>query len=137
MGLRVWLPLVTGFGTSLLCPIADNDRTRLPQTPPPVVFPIVWTGLYALVGLSWEAATHKRHADVVHGILVALLVLWIVVYSCLGMRRMGLYVLACINAMSVCCMMLHDDDTSALLLAPLLAWTNVAYSLNFAILTPR
>lgn len=131
--MRLWIPLISGFGLSSLCPVSGGER--LPQTPPKFLFPIVWTILYILIGISWEKARKKKISDIMHAILVLLLVLWIVIFSCCKNKIYGWYLLACIIAITISCMILHDDDMSLLLLTPLLAWILIAYNLNYHSIT--
>lgn len=130
---RLYLPILTGFGMSLLCPIKGGER--LPQTPPKEVFPLVWTILYLLVGLSWHRTRFQKESDAMHALLVFLLASWILLYSCLKQKTGGLYILACIFAVCISCMLLHDDKVSKIALTPLLAWIFIAYSLNFQIVS--
>lgn len=129
--IRTLIPFISGFGMSFLCPVSGK---RLPQTPPKFVFPIVWSILYILIGVSWQRANVKKSSDIMHGVLVMLLVSWIVFYSCNNRKTIGLYILACIAAVTTCCIALHNDDISKILLTPLLAWILIAYSLNYNII---
>ena len=130
---RLYLPILTGFGTSLFCPIKGGET--LPQTPFKILFPIIWTILYVLVGISWQRTYLKTESDILHSFLVLFLVSWIIVYSCFEKKVLALYILACIFAISISCITIHEDDVSKILLVPLVAWTLIAYSLNFQIIS--
>lgn len=132
---RLWAPLVSGLAFSRMCPVSGGER--LPQTPPKRVFPIVWTILYACIGYSWKRIhslfPENTKADVMHGILVCLLCAWLFTYACKNQKVYGFYVLAMIVATCVCCIALHEDKMSKILLTPLLAWTLIALQLNYHI----
>lgn len=132
MSYRLLAPIISGMCMSLLCPVSGGEK--LPQTPPKYIFPIVWTILYILLGISWENTKHGSYADYIYHVLVLLLILWIVVYSCKSNKIRGFYILACLKAVCICCIVLHHDDFSKILLTPLLAWLFIAYSLNYHII---
>ena len=130
---RLWTPLVSGYILSALCPITDEGK-MLPQRPPSYVFGLVWLVLYILLGLSWLHSRNDIETDVMHAILTGFLCLWIVVFSCLSLKKYGLYVLSCTVAIIVCCMCLHPHKLSKVALTPLLAWCSLAFHFNYHIL---
>ena len=135
---RLWTPIVSGFGLSALCPLrragSDYDGSKLPQRPPAAVFPIVWAILYCLLGYSWTRARKDICTDVMHGVCVLLLSLWTLAYACFGYKRVGLYTIAGIMSVTVCCMCLHEDKRSKIALSPLLAWLTIALQLNWHVI---
>tara|TARA_B110000046_G_C12973195_1_gene389894 strand:- start:160 stop:516 length:357 start_codon:yes stop_codon:yes gene_type:complete len=112
----------------------EYDASKVPQRPPALVFPIVWAILFCLLGYSWTNARHDTHADVMHGVCVLLLSGWTLMYVCLKNKKAGLYTLAGIVAVTVCCMCLHEDKTSQIALTPLLAWLLIALQLNWHVI---
>lgn len=135
---RLWVPAISGFTLSMLCPVSKEEGDRLPQTPPAWVFPIIWLILYVLIGMSWKMSNShsdesKREADVMHGVLVGTLILWMLVYSCRGNKLGGVYILAVIFACTICCMSLHAHALGRIMLTPLVAWTFIAFHLNYHI----
>ncbi len=131
---RIWTPIVSGYVLSMLCPTPRDEGSVLPQRPPSYMFGIVWPILYLLIGYSWMNSRKDRISDIMHGILTAFLCIWIVVYSCLNEKKYGMYVLACVVAITACCMCLHPDKGSKIALTPLLAWTILALQFNYHIL---
>ena len=131
---RMWAPIVSGYALSMLCPMTRDEGSVLPQRPPSYVFGIVWPILYILIGYSWKNSRKDRETDIMHGILTAFLCIWIVVFSCFDKKKYGMYVLACVVAITVCCMCLHPDKGSKIALTPLLAWTSLALQFNYHIL---
>lgn len=46
-------PITIGFGSSFICPIGNNAGVDVPARPPSYVFIIVWTLIYAMLGIVW------------------------------------------------------------------------------------
>lgn len=131
--LRLWLPMITGFGISVICKMKKNEGVQLPQRPPAYVFGIVWPILYLLLGYSWVNSINQTELDMMHGICTLLLTLWLVFFSCMNNKKMGIYIIASLIATVVCCMSLHNHILSTIALTPLLGWLLVAFLLNWNI----
>ena len=129
---KLWAPMISGFCLSALCNFSKNDGLELPQRPPSVVFKIVWPILYILLGLSWTNSK-STITDLMHYICTFLLALWIFVYNCKNMKKMGIYIIACTIATVISLISLHENKISKVFLLPLLAWLQVAYLLNWNI----
>lgn len=126
------LPLVTGFGMSGICPMKSTSGDIVPFRPPAWVFGIAWTILYILLGFSWIIARHQHNgilADILYGLITFGLIMWIVIYSCMGDKKNAIYMflLLFISTISALCV---GNLTSKLLLIPLLVWLLFAFSLN-------
>jgi len=130
---RFLAPTLTGFGMSAICQVPKNEGKMIRQRPPSYVFGIVWPILYLLLGYSWMNSKSRLDLDVMHGVCTSLLTLWIIFYSCLKMKLMGVYIIACTIAVVVCCMSLHNHRLSVIALTPLLAWLTIAFQLNWNI----
>jgi tryptophan-rich sensory protein len=128
---RLWTPMVSGFGVSMICKMKKNEGVELPQRPPAFVFGIVWPILYFLLGYSWTQSTNISNLDFMHMIVTFLLASWLVFFSCLGNKKMGIYIIASTIACVVSCMTLHIDNLSKIALTPLLGWLLVAFQLNW------
>tara|TARA_B100000482_G_scaffold191666_1_gene177370 strand:- start:1323 stop:1745 length:423 start_codon:yes stop_codon:yes gene_type:complete len=131
---RMWTPIISGSILSILCPIKAGQGVLLKHRPPSYVFGIVWSILYILTGYSWKTSRNERETDIMHGVLTVLLCLWIITFSCMGRKKIGLYVLSLVVATVICCMCLHGSKWSKIALTPLLAWTTFAMHLNYHIL---
>lgn len=131
---RLLAPIVSGYALSMVCPIPKDEGYTLPQQPPSYIFKVIWPILYLLLGYSWNKSHKYRETDIMHAILTMLLCIWIMVFSCIGKKKYGLYVLTCVVAVTVCCMCLHPDNGCKVALTPLLAWTTLALQLNYHIL---
>ena len=131
---RFWLPILSGYSISMLCGVSDDDGKILSQRPPSIVFKIVWPILYILLGLSWVNAASQLEVDLMHGLCTFLLALWLIIFSCMGNKKLGIYIIACTISVVICCMCLHNHKMSKIILSPLLAWLLVAYQLNWHII---
>lgn len=132
--LRLWLPMITGFGMSGICKMKKNEGSNIPQRPPAYVFGIVWPILYLLLGYSWMNSINQSELDIMHGICTLLLTLWLVLFSCYENKKMGIYIIASTIAVVITCISLHQNNINKILLTPLLAWLIVAFQLNWALL---
>ena len=75
----------------------------------------------------------KKDVDILHGVCTFLLSLWIVIYSCLKMKKIGIYIIASTISTVIALISLHNHRLSKILLIPLLAWLIVAFQLNWNI----
>lgn len=108
-------------------------------TPPPVVFPIVWTTLYVLIGISlwrlWDRASpspERRRALQLFALQLVLNAVWTPVFF--GLHATGLamaiIVLLLLAITALIVVSRRVDGVAALLLVPYLAWVAYASTLN-------
>lgn len=122
---------LTGWLTRRACGALTASATSVPLRPPGWVFGVVWPILYLTTGLSWFHSGHKHDKGFI--ILVGLLCLWLVVYSCarqkvLGAVNLGLATaVACYVAVAL---FNFRRFSSSYLLVPLCAWLVFATYLN-------
>jgi len=112
--------------------------------PPGILFPVVWTLLFTLMGVAlfvlWRRGTHRRDVRVALGafaVQFALNLAWTPAFF--GLRRpgLGLVVIAALW-IAVAGTIVAFDRVSRLaagLLVPYLAWVSFALALNYAIYT--
>ncbi|MGM0604199.1 MAG: TspO/MBR family protein [Halobacteriota archaeon] len=110
--------------------------------PPEIVFPIVWTALFTLMGIAvalvWRQGIDRsavRVALAAFGVQFALNLAWTPAFF--GLRRpdLGLLVIAALWLAIVGTIAAFDrvDRRAAALLVPYLAWASFAAVLNYAI----
>lgn len=128
------LPSLFGYGTAMICGINKDSGTIVPIRPSPVVFSIVWPVLYLMLGFSWFYARKNNNviSDLFYSILVFLLSLWIIVYSCKKNKKLAIYVLLFSIIIGIFVYMSSLNFKSKLLIAPLIAWLIFALILNIA-----
>ena len=113
------------------------DKSAL--TPPGIVFPIVWTALYLLMGIAlWRFVEHARSRGTGVALFVAQLVLnglWSYVFF--GLHRPGLalveIVVLWLAIAATIAAFSRATRAGALLLVPYLAWVSFATFLNFEV----
>lgn len=135
---RLIIAIVLGFGINIIpqCRTSKKSGAIVNFRPPAAAFGIVWTILYILFGLSWILAANTPNElnspviiDVFYGIITVLLALWIVVYSCMGNKKGGIYVIA--TCIGVIVLTLNVASVvSRLMITPLLTWLILALLLN-------
>jgi len=110
--------------------------------PPDIVFPVAWTVLFSLMGVSlflvWRAGTSDREVRTAiagFGVQMALNVLWTPVFFGLQRPGAGLVVVVLLWIAALVTVFLFDrvDRTASVLLLPYLAWLTFAAFLNYAV----
>jgi len=110
--------------------------------PPGILFPVVWTLLFTLLGIAlfvlWRRGTDRRDVQVALGAFAlqfALNLVWTPAFF--GLRRpdLGLAVIAALWIAVAGTIVAFDrvSRTAAALLVPYLAWVSFALALNYAI----
>ena len=116
------------------------ELEKPPLTPPSVVFPIVWSILYVLMGIGasnvWLTQSPKRKkAIVIYGVQLGLNVLWSVWFFGLHLHLVAfLWLLALIVTISLMIAAFSSLDCFAgRIQIPYLLWCDFAAYLNLAI----
>ena len=139
------LPLAVGSLATLLTGNGMMIYSMLlqpPLSPAPIVFPIVWTVLYLLMGIaSWLVSrtdipeAQKKRALILYGVQLGVNFLWPLLFFGLGNFWLAF---ACILLLDVLVLMtlrqfLRISTVAGLLLAPYLVWVLFATYLNLGI----
>lgn len=121
----------------------DNYKAveKPPLTPPDIVFPVVWTILYALLGISaariWmrPATKERNHGLIIWGIQLFFNFFWSLIFFNLGAFGFAFFwillLLASIIAMIY--IFYKTDKTASLLQLPYLFWVAFATYLNLMV----
>ena len=126
----LFIPLVTGFGTSLFCPTSKDAGASVTFRPPSWVFALIWPILYILLGLAWIYAQRASPwRSLWYVAVTATLVLWLIIYNCASSKVGGIWVLF-LSLLFVVIAMIGGPKQSTLLLSPLLIWLFIATVLN-------
>jgi translocator protein len=116
------------------------DSLKKPSwTPPPFVFPLVWTTLYVLIsiaGMRIALAAGNQNAVALWSLQIALNTLWTPVYFGLHRIRAAMGVMVCLWAAVAACTwtFFGVDFWAGLLFLPYLVWVTIAGALNFTTL---
>lgn len=106
-------------------------------TPPNFVFPVVWTTLFVLIGLSlylvWQKSKNKKKIILIYGLNFVLNIVWSYLYF--GLRNpAGSFAEIFLLDASIVLMISTSwkiDKKAAWLLVPYLLWVTFAAFLNF------
>lgn len=110
--------------------------------PPEILFPIVWTLLFTLMGISlflvWRRGKNARAVRLAFGtffVQLALNVTWTPVFFGLQRPDLGLVVIIVLWVAILGTIVVFDrvDRLAAVLLVPYLGWVSFAIALNYAI----
>lgn len=144
--LCLFLPLFIGGTAGFLTRSSTQDyamMTKPPLSPPAVVFPIVWTILYLLMGISSyliavsdATLQAKRDALIRYGIQLALNFLWPIVFFSLQnyVTAFLLLVLLWYAVYRMIKAFRPISPAAAYLQIPYLLWLTFAGYLNFAVI---
>ena len=135
------LPLLSGAAVGLLTSGSmDFDMLKKPPlSPPAILFPIVWTILYVLMGVSYGLIKNRSTPDstdsLVYYLQLVVNLLWPVAFFVLKWRLFAFFwlllldVLVVIMALRFC----RKDKTAGRLQIPYTIWVLFATYLNFGV----
>ncbi len=143
--ISIAIPLIVGGLSALIT--RDNmdiysQIVRPPLSPPGVLFPIVWTVLYALMGVSlyfvWnsEAPTYEKQAAfIVFGIQLFLNFVWSPIFfnNRQFLLSFVVLVLLWISAIIMTVMFYKISKPAGILQIPYILWLTFAGYLNFSV----
>lgn len=110
--------------------------------PPEILFPVVWTALFTLMGVAlflvWRAGTHRRAVRVAlaaFAVQFALNMVWTPVFFGLQRPDLGVLVIGALWLAIVGTVVSFNrvNRLAAALLIPYLGWVSFAFVLNYAI----
>ncbi len=108
----------------------DLSKINVKARPPPIVFGIVWTILYILIGISWALGTKgSTLINIFYSLLTISLFLWPIVCTKYGLEQAMYVMLFCILFTILC--MVVNSTVSNILISPLIVWLFYASLLNF------
>ncbi len=132
------LPTIASLITSAFCPMTKEAGSTINARPPPIVFGIVWTILYILLGISWVSSRNSQYMnktiiDILYVSLIILLNFWIVKYGCDKDKKGALYTIPFSILLTLILILynLNTKTVSSYLLLPLFVWLMFAMMLNY------
>jgi len=132
-------PLLLSATTATRPNAGYESITKPSWTPPPYVFPIVWTILYVSMGYAsyrvYTLGGASSPALVVYGIQLLLNIAWTPLFFGLRRYRDALFLLRLLLLMVIvtCILFWQEDPLSGALILPYIAWLLVAHELNRSI----
>ena len=138
--LRIFLPLILGGIIAFIIKDAI-DYTSLnlrPLAPPKITFPIVWTILYFLIGLSYylyRKENKTREAIILYYVGLFLNLTWTILFFLLKLRLLSIFWITLLIGFTWFLISNYKDQNkiSAYLLYPYLIWLIFAAYLNIGI----
>lgn len=142
-------PAVIGFGSSFICPIGNKAGSYVPARPPSYIFIIVWTLIYAILGIVWvwirriineidcdecnkerECEILKLNVMMIANILCQLA--WVYFYGCLQNKKYALYAIFINIIISLITLefILKFNEYAGYLFTPYVGWLLYAFNLN-------
>jgi len=137
----ILIPVVLGGIVGILTsPSMDYNMLQQPfLSPPSIAFPIVWTILYVLMGISYGILKSNnltnREIDLIYYIQLAVNLLWSVFFFTLKWRLFA-FIWILLLAVLIIIMIIkfyEKNKTAGLLQIPYLLWVAFASYLNLAI----
>ena len=135
------LPVVGGAIIGLITSgyMDYRDMVKPPLSPPGIVFPIVWTVLYILMGISYFIATKEKEdnkeLDQIYLLQLFVNFLWPIIFFVLGMYFTAFLwiVLLIILVVAMIKELFKNNKISGYLQIPYLIWQLFATYLNLGI----
>lgn len=137
--ISIGIPLIIGFAGSLFADVQSgfSDIYKPSFTPPMILFPIVWTILYVLMGISsylvYESNDDKGSSLLIYGIQLIINSLWTIFFFKLHWFLFSfilvLIILALVIFMSI--KFYKINKLSGLLQIPYILWLMFAAFLSF------
>ena len=135
----VFLPLILGSIVNLLF---DTDNYSLlnkpPLSPPKIIFPIVWSILYLLMGISYYIISYEKNTNkvsVLYYLQLGLNIIWPILFF-----KFNLYFLATLDIIFIIVTLVNliyemykINKTSGILNIPYLLWLLFAFYLSFGV----
>jgi tryptophan-rich sensory protein len=123
-------PLILGIISTLITRnnINYNTLNKPPLSPPGILFPIVWTILYILIGLSYylyKKNTYTNKTEIfIYYLQLFLNFTWTIIFFTLELRFLAIiWIIAlCISIYTLITLFLQKYKPSAYLLIPYLIW---------------
>ena len=137
----ILIPVVVGgvVGLIISSTIEYNSLQKPFLAPPSIVFPIVWTILYILMGISYGILKSKgltdKKIDLIYYIQLGVNAIWSIIFFLLKWRLFAFIWIIILDVLVILMItkFYKKDKTAGLLQIPYLIWVLFASYLNLAI----
>lgn len=137
----ILIPLIVGgiVGVIMSGSIDYNTLKQPPLAPPSWLFPVVWTLLYILMGVSYGLLEEKGKLDtktkVIYYVQLGINALWSIIFFVLKLRLLAFVWIILLNVAVIWYILTlyNKDKTAGWLQIPYLVWISFATYLNYAV----
>lgn len=137
----ILIPLIVGgvVGVIMSGSIDYNTLKQPPLAPPGWLFPVVWTLLYILMGVSYGLLEEKGKLDtktkVIYYVQLGINALWSIIFFVLKLRLLAFIWIILLDVVVIwyILMLYSKDKTAGWLQIPYLVWISFATYLNYAV----
>lgn len=137
----ILIPVLVGGAIGLMTSSAIdyNSLQKPPLAPPSIVFPIVWSILYILMGISYGILKSKgltdKKIDLIYYMQLAVNAMWSIIFFLLKWRLFAFIWILLLDVLVILMItkFYKKDKTAGLLQIPYLLWVLFASYLNLAI----
>lgn len=132
----IFIPLIIGTIIGLISNTNNYSIMNKPAlSPPSIVFPIVWTILYLLLGISYYLTTKTKEINKVYYLNLFLNFIWPILFFNfkLYLISVAVLLLLIINLIELIVIFYKDNKTSGYLNIPYLIWLLFAFYLNIGV----
>ena len=142
--ISILIPNAIGFISAIISNVKDNIDTFIKPTftPPGIVFPIAWTLLYTLMGISSyliykNNSTYKNKPLTIYAIQLILNGLWTIIFFKLKLFLLSFIIILLLILMNVYLIYSYYkiNKTAALLQIPYVLWLIFASILSYGVYT--
>lgn len=138
---RLFLPIILGSIVGLLIPFKNNYQSlnNPPLSPPSILFPIVWTILYLLMGISYykfkENNENDAETSIIYYIQLFFNILWSVIFFGFQLRFLAIIWIIILDMLIIALIIKINkkDKIASYLLIPYLLWTLFATYLTIGV----
>lgn len=116
-----------------------NNLTKPPLSPPRIVFPIVWTIIYLLIGIAYSLLKQKgevpKETKQLYYTQLIVNYLWTIIFFVFRLRLLSVLWIIMLDVLVICMtyQFYKKNKLSSILLIPYVLWLLFATYLNIAI----
>lgn len=134
--ISIFFPLILGTIIGLLINTSVySDYIKPPLAPPSILFPIVWSILYLLMGISYNLTSKSKDIKLIYYLQLVFNYLWSIIFFTLDLKLFSIIWLTILIILVTIMIskFYKDNKQAAYLQIPYLIWLFFALYLNTSI----
>ncbi len=134
--ISIFFPLILGTIIGLLINTSVySDYIKPPLAPPSILFPIVWSILYLLMGISYNLTSKSKDIKLIYYLQLVFNYLWSIIFFTLDLKLFSIIWLTILIILVTIMIskFYKDNKLAAYLQIPYLIWLFFALYLNTSI----